>query len=95
VTLPQQKSRSIIVNDREYRWLVKQSGDEPALDLEVFVQAAATNGQIIVTWVEHGTLLAISPGFVREFILSALDRGWQPQQQGKIVYFNFELKHQI
>jgi hypothetical protein len=91
VTLPQQKSRSIIVNDREYWWLVKQSGDEPALDLEVFVQAAATNGQIIATWVEHGTILAISPGFVREFILSALDRDWQPDRQGKIVYFSFRI----
>jgi hypothetical protein len=90
MSLPQQKSRSIIVNDREYRWLVKQTGDEPALDLKVFVQAAATHGQIVYTWVEHGTLQSISPGFIREFILSAIDRGWQPHKKGEIVYFKFE-----
>jgi hypothetical protein len=69
MTLSQQKSRSTIVNDREYRWLVKQSGDEPALDLDVFIQAAETQGQIICNRVERGTILSISPGFVREAIV--------------------------
>jgi hypothetical protein len=93
VTLSKQKSRPIIVTDREYRWLVKQSGDEPALDLEVFVQITETPGQIISTWIEHGTIRSISPKFVREFILHALDRGWQPQQKGKITYYRFSPKN--
>ncbi len=89
MTLSKQKSRSIIVNDLEYRWLIKQSGDEPALDLEVFVQITETPGQIVATRIEHGTIRSISPKFVREFILHAVDRGWQPHQKGKIAYYEF------
>jgi hypothetical protein len=93
MTLSKQKSRSIIVNDREYRWLVKQSGDEPALDLAVFIQITETPGQIVTTWIEHGTIRSISPKFVREFILHALDLGWQPHQKGEIAYYKFAPKN--
>jgi hypothetical protein len=89
VTLSKKKSRSIVVHDRDYRWLVKQSGDEPALDLEVFVQASETPGQIIFTQIEHGKIVSISPRFIREFILYALDRGWEAHQKGKITYYEF------
>jgi hypothetical protein len=68
---------------------VKRSGDEPALDLEVFVQTAENPGQIIFTQIEHGKIVSISPRFAREFILYALDRGWQPYQKGKITYYEF------
>ncbi|WP_405980952.1 hypothetical protein [Streptomyces sp. NBC_00158] len=72
-------TRTIVVDGERYRWVVA-ADDEPGLGI-VVVHAEA-DGQRMVTWVEHGTVIA--PGLVAVVIRRALERyGWTPRERGK------------
>jgi hypothetical protein len=83
-------TRLIKIDDTEYRWVV-QPDDEPGLG--IVVECAENPGQRMLTWVEHGNI--ISPWLVKKAILNALQKGWQPEQKGKILVFRLEgMQHQ-
>ena len=77
MALKNQGTRQIVVGDVTYRWTVAPD-DEPGL--AIVVELAAAPAQRLVTWVDHGTVIA--PGLVRETIQHALAHGWQPGQPG-------------
>jgi hypothetical protein len=85
MTLSRKGSRRITVDETAYRWVVSPN-DEPGLGIVVEVEPGP--GQRMVTWVEHGTVIA--PGLVRRVILHALAHGWNPSQQGPELVFRID-----
>ncbi|MBN8231853.1 hypothetical protein JYK02_30505 [Corallococcus macrosporus] len=77
MTLRRKGTRRIVVGTTPYRWTVAPN-DEPGL--AIVVEYESGQGQRMVTWVEHGTV--ISPGLVKEAINHALEAGWHPEQPG-------------
>jgi hypothetical protein len=77
MTLPRKGTRSIEVESIAFRWTVSAQ-DEPGLG--IVVQRADANGQRLVSWVEHGVVVA--PGLVRRAILDGLASGWRPSEGG-------------
>ncbi|NJM60516.1 MAG: hypothetical protein HC849_10445 [Oscillatoriales cyanobacterium RU_3_3] len=84
MALPKKGTRLIEVNDVKYRWVVKPDDD----GLRLVIGLAENAGQKMTIWVEHNNI--ISPGLVRKAILSALDRGWHPQQKGQEIIFHLK-----
>jgi hypothetical protein len=82
--LARKGTRRITVNGDIFRWCVAPN-DEPGM--AIVVESAASAGQRMVTWVEHGN--TISPWLVRRAILNALACGWNPHARGKEVVFRF------
>jgi hypothetical protein len=87
MALAKKGSRLLTVELVRYRWVVTP-GDEPGLG--IVVEDADSPGQRMVTWVEHGTVIA--PWLVREAILHALARGWQPRARGPERVFRLDTK---
>ncbi|CAM4302792.1 hypothetical protein [Corallococcus exiguus] len=77
MTLRRKGTRSIVVDGTNYRWTVAPN-DEPGLG--IVVERESGGGQRMLTWVEHGTIIA--PGLVRDAILYALESGWTPELPG-------------
>ncbi|NOK22330.1 hypothetical protein [Corallococcus carmarthensis] len=77
MTLRRKGTRRIVVREMSFRWTVAPN-DEPGL--AIVVEHEGARGRPMVTWVEHGTIIA--PGLVKEVIHHALDAGWQPDQPG-------------
>lgn len=72
-------TRTIVVDGERYRWVVS-ADDEPGLG--IVVEHGEVDGQRMVTWVEHGTVIA--PGLVAVVVRRALERhGWTSREQGK------------
>ncbi|RSS37374.1 hypothetical protein EF912_34840 [Streptomyces sp. WAC07061] len=72
-------TRAIVVDGERYRWVVA-ADDEPGLGIVVVHDQV--DGQRMVTWVEHGTVIA--PGLVAGVIRRALERhGWTPRERGR------------
>ncbi|EFL14825.1 predicted protein [Streptomyces sp. C] len=72
-------TRTIVVDGERYRWVVAPD-DEPGLGIVVVHDEV--DGQRMVTWVEHGTVVA--PGLVEVVIRRALEHhGWTPRKRGK------------
>ncbi|WP_147442782.1 hypothetical protein [Corallococcus interemptor] len=82
MTLRRKGTRRIVVGDLNYRWTVAPN-DEPGLG--IVVEHESGHGQRMVTWVEHGTIIA--PGLVKEVINDALEKGWHPEQPGDELVF--------
>ncbi|MBN8467063.1 hypothetical protein JYJ95_11090 [Corallococcus exiguus] len=77
MTLRRKGTRRIVVEGTNYRWMVAPN-DEPGLG--IVVERESGGGQRMLTWVEHGTIIA--PGLVRDAILHALEAGWTPELPG-------------
>ncbi|RKG66662.1 hypothetical protein D7V80_18965 [Corallococcus sp. CA054B] len=60
--------------------------DEPGLG--IVVERESGGGQRMLTWVEHGTIIA--PGLVRDVIVHALEAGWNAEQPGPELSFRRE-----
>jgi hypothetical protein len=71
-------TRLIVVGGHRLRWVVAP-GDEPGL--AIVVEHADEPGQRLVTWVDHGTVIA--PGLVAEVVRDALGQGWTPRERGR------------
>lgn len=69
-------TRRIVVDGENYRWVVSPD-DEPGLG--IVIEKEDHQGQRLVAWVEHGTI--ISPGLVKRVILYALTLGWSPMER--------------
>ena len=82
MTLAKKGARNIVVDGERFRWVVAPD-DEPGL--AIVVEWAAGQGQRMVTWVEHGTV--ITPGLVARLIRDALGRGWTPGEPDKELTF--------
>lgn len=82
MTLRRKGTRRISVGATSYRWSVAPN-DEPGL--AIVVERESGDGQRMVTWFEHGTV--ISPAVVKEAILRALGSGWRPDQRGPELVF--------
>ncbi|SPE49772.1 hypothetical protein SNS2_1467 [Streptomyces netropsis] len=77
--IAKQGTRTIVVDRDRYRWVVAPN-DEPGL--AIVVEHGEADGQRMVTWVEHGVVIA--PGLVSAAIREALlHHGWAPRQRGK------------
>jgi hypothetical protein len=83
--LAKKGTRLLTVEGARYRWKVAPA-DEPGLG--IVVEDAASPGQRMVTWIDHGHTL--SPWVVREVILHALSQGWKPQARGPELTFRLE-----
>jgi len=75
-------TRQIVVGDATYRWTVAPN-DEPGLGIVVELHAAPCRR--LVTWVDHGTVIA--PALVRATIEHGLAHGWQPTSRGPDLVF--------
>ncbi|WP_043321852.1 hypothetical protein [Corallococcus coralloides] len=82
MTLQRKGTRRIVVEGMNYRWTVAPN-DEPGLG--IVVEHESGHGQRMVTWVEHGTIIA--PGLVRDVIVHALEAGWTPDRPGNELVF--------
>ncbi|WP_153461210.1 hypothetical protein [Streptomyces kaniharaensis] len=72
-------TRVIVVDGERYRWVVAPN-DEPGL--AIVVLHADVDGQRMVTWVEHGVVVA--PGLVAGAVRDALlHHGWTPRLRGR------------
>ncbi|GLY82187.1 hypothetical protein Airi02_001190 [Actinoallomurus iriomotensis] len=85
VTLARRRTRIIVVDGERYRWVVAPD-DEPGL--AIVVERADGPGRRMVTWVEHGTVVA--PGLVAWAIREALGQGWTPRERGRQVTFRVQ-----
>ena len=85
MTLPKKGTRRITVEGVDYRYLVSP-GDE--IGIGIIVEPLNGLGQEIITWIEHGII--ISSKLVRQSILSALAKGWNPGNQRQKIEFRFE-----
>ncbi|MEU9115389.1 hypothetical protein AB0D04_27310 [Streptomyces sp. NPDC048483] len=74
-------SRTLTVDGTRYRWTVSPD----ASGLAVVVGWADGDGARMVTWLEHGTVIA--PGVVAGLIRTALQHGWRPRQCGPEIIF--------
>jgi hypothetical protein len=82
----QKKRASVItVKDDRYRWVV--SGNDGFLDL--VIEHAEVPGQRLAIQMDY-TIGQITPKFVRQMILTALESGWVPTQRGGEVYFRWQ-----
>lgn len=73
------------MDGERFRWVVAPD-DEPGL--AVVVERADGHGRRMVTWVEHGTIIA--PGLVAQIIRKALEHGWTPRETGEQLTFRVE-----
>ena len=95
--LPRKGSRSIIVDDTAYRWVVSAHQGY----LRLIVVRRENSGQRLVAWLHHhdsfvrdpagkwhrvAQLRSISPALVRAAITLALERGWLPGKKGGGVF---------
>src|SRR5258707_12617716 len=85
MALARKGTRTVVVDGALFRWVVAPD-DEPGL--AIVAEQASGHGQRMVTWVEHGTVIA--PGLVAEVIRKALEHGWTPRERGKQVTFRIE-----
>ncbi|MFG2751973.1 hypothetical protein [Streptomyces xanthophaeus] len=68
-------TRVVVVDGERYRWVVAPN-DEPGVAIVVLHEEV--DGQRMVTWVEHGVVVA--PGLVAGAIREALlHHGWTPR----------------
>jgi hypothetical protein len=75
-------TRLIDVDGERYRWVVAPN-DSPGMAI-VVVHEEEVDGQRLVTWVDHGVVVA--PGLVAGVIREALrSHGWTPRGRGKQV----------
>ncbi|MGW6918350.1 hypothetical protein ACWGB8_31730 [Kitasatospora sp. NPDC054939] len=78
MALAKKGTRVVVVDGERYRWVVAPD-DEPGL--AIVVQHEEAGGQRMVTWVEHGVVVA--PGLVAGAIRDALlHHGWTPRLRG-------------
>ncbi len=97
MALAKKGSSLIIVEDMSYRWVV--SANDGFMFL--VVEAADENGQRLrACFCYHdnyepenagmslivGQRRSITPGVVREIVLTAIARGWQPSQRGLTAF---------
>lgn len=85
MTLPKKGTRRITIEGIDYRYLISPNDE---IGIGVIVEPLNGLGQKIITWIEHGTI--ISPKLIRQSILSALAKGWNPGNQGQKIVFRFE-----
>lgn len=85
MTLARKGTRIIVVDGERFRWVVAPD-DEPGL--AIVVERADGHGQRMVTWAEHGTVIA--PGLVARAVREALELGWTPHERGSQVTFRIE-----
>ncbi|MFF2555485.1 hypothetical protein ACFVUS_31075 [Nocardia sp. NPDC058058] len=83
--LARKGTRILDVDGEIFRWVVAPD-DEPGLG--IVVEIAEGQGQRMVTWVDHGTV--ITPGVVAEIVRKALHNGWTPQQAGRQITYRVE-----
>ncbi|MEU4096144.1 hypothetical protein [Streptomyces sp. NPDC026673] len=77
MALAKKGTKCSTVDGCRYRWVVAPD-DEPGL--AIVVEDAEANGQRMVTWVEHGTV--ITPALVAHAIRRARELGWVPGRRG-------------
>lgn len=85
MALARRGTRVIVVDGERLRWVVAPD-DEPGL--AIVVERAEGQGQRMVTWVEHGTI--ITPRLVAQIIRDALEYGWTPRELGRQITFRME-----
>ncbi|MFE3985807.1 hypothetical protein ACFXPR_15095 [Nocardia tengchongensis] len=78
-------TRILDVDGERFRWVVAPD-DEPGL--AIVVEIAEGQGQRMVTWVDHGTV--ITPGVVAEIIRKALRNGWTPKQRNRQITYRVQ-----
>lgn len=99
MALRKRNSRTILVDNTRYRWLVSPNKGF----VVVVVQQENSNGQKIEVrfttdinsfWLEfpateNMNLKIVSPRITEAMIRQALNLGWQPEKSGKPLVFNF------
>lgn len=85
MTLPKISSRTISVNGVTYRWMV--TGNDMVIDV-IIEQDDAKGQKLCSCFAYHdgapgGQKRKITPLTIKALILSALDKGWTPEAQGK------------
>ncbi|MFW2177290.1 MULTISPECIES: hypothetical protein [unclassified Moraxella] len=97
MSIPKKGSRKIVVNDVEYRWRVRHKTDYWNLmsgDGLNFAVEKQENGNCVLhvmldgfghfgSWADNLETLVITPKLVAQAIEIALEKGWQPEQNGK------------
>ncbi|MER6473074.1 hypothetical protein [Streptomyces collinus] len=79
MSIAKKGTRMIVVDGDSYRWVVAPN-DEPGL--AIVVVHGEADGQRMVTWAEHGVVIA--PGLVAAVIRQALlHHCWTPRERGK------------
>lgn len=99
MAFPKKKSRTILIDNIKYQWLVG-----PNDGYNIFVaQKAGVHGRIIEVyfdttinsyWVEfpnidHSSLKIITPRDSETIIRQALQLGWNPEEKGKPLVFDW------
>lgn len=102
MAIPKKGSRKIVVNDVEYRWRVRRKTDYWNLlsgDGLNFAVEKSENGNCVLhvkldgfghfgSWANNLQTLVITPALVAQAIEIALEKGWQPEKEGKPFELN-------
>ena len=89
MTIPKKGSRTIIVDDTTYRWMV--TGNDMVID--VIIEEEDAKGQKLLSGFDYhnetperkitAQKRKVTPEVIKKLILHALESGWEPSAQGK------------
>lgn len=102
MTIDKKSSRRITVGEDNYIWTISpgcgyiivivEHEITRGMRLEIYIESDIDSIWLNFPNVEHLNIKIVSPRDINFFIGQALDLGWNPQEKGKPVVFEFDGK---